>query len=110
MVGLPHFLSSTTVRPRGPRVTFTASATLLTPLSRARRAFSSYKSVFAAIVLLWWRLVQNRVNLVLVEDGVLLALDRYFVAAVFAEEHAVARLNRELVSLAGIENASTADC
>ena len=41
MVGAPHFLSSTTLRPLGPRVTRTASASLFMPLSRARRASSS---------------------------------------------------------------------
>ena len=41
MVGAPNFFSSTTLRPLGPRVTFTASASLLTPASRARRASSS---------------------------------------------------------------------
>src|SRR5580700_4472948 len=41
MVGAPHFLSSTTLRPRGPSVTFTTSASLLTPRSSERRASSS---------------------------------------------------------------------
>ena len=41
MVGAPNFFSSTTLRPLGPMVTFTASASLLTPASRARRASSS---------------------------------------------------------------------
>src|SRR6516162_4446885 len=41
MVGAPHFLSSTTLRPRGPSVTFTVSASLLTPRSSERRASSS---------------------------------------------------------------------
>src|SRR5216683_651364 len=41
MVGAPHFLSITTLRPRGPSVTFTASASLLTPRSSERRASSS---------------------------------------------------------------------
>ncbi len=41
MVGAPHFLSRTTLRPFGPRVTRTASASLFMPLSRARRASSS---------------------------------------------------------------------
>jgi hypothetical protein len=40
-VGAPNFLSSTTWRPRGPRVTLTASASWFTPRSNARRAFSS---------------------------------------------------------------------
>src|SRR6201992_4302052 len=41
MVGAPHFLSMTTLRPRGPSVTFTVSASLLTPRSSARLASSS---------------------------------------------------------------------
>src|SRR5208283_599912 len=41
MVGAPHFLSITTLRPRGPSVTFTVSASLLTPRSSERRASSS---------------------------------------------------------------------
>ena len=46
MVGAPNFLSSTTLRPSGPRVTLTASASLFTPASRARRASSSNFSIF----------------------------------------------------------------
>src|SRR5919108_4036407 len=38
MVGAPNFLSRTTFRPRGPNVTFTASASLSTPLRIAVRA------------------------------------------------------------------------
>ena len=41
MVGAPHFFSSTTLRPRGPRVTLTVSARMLRPFSRPRRASSS---------------------------------------------------------------------
>ena len=41
MVGAPNFFSSTTLRPLGPIVTLTASASLFTPASRARRASSS---------------------------------------------------------------------
>src|SRR5580693_681532 len=41
IVGAPHFLSMTTLRPRGPSVTFTVSASLSTPRSRLRRASSS---------------------------------------------------------------------
>src|SRR3712207_8955693 len=40
MVGAPNFLSRTTLRPRGPRVTLTVSASLSTPRSRERRASS----------------------------------------------------------------------
>src|SRR5262249_6351015 len=41
MVGAPHFLSMTTLRPRGPSVTLTVSASLSTPRSSERRASSS---------------------------------------------------------------------
>ncbi len=52
MVGAPHFLSITTLRPRGPSVTFTASASRFTPRSRARRASSSNSSILAAMTYL----------------------------------------------------------
>ena len=47
MVGAPNFLSMTTLRPLGPIVTLTVSASLLTPRSRARRASSSNFRIFA---------------------------------------------------------------
>src|SRR6516165_3814172 len=49
MVGAPHFLSITTLRPRGPNVTFTASARRFTPRSSERRASSSNSSILAAM-------------------------------------------------------------
>src|SRR6266540_4170650 len=42
IVGEPNFFSMTTLRPFGPSVTFTASASLLTPLRIAWRASSPY--------------------------------------------------------------------
>src|SRR5690606_2923834 len=50
MVGAPHFLSSTTLRPLGPRVTRTASASWFIPDSSLRRASSSYAICFAIAV------------------------------------------------------------
>jgi len=47
MVGAPHFFSSTTLRPLGPRVTFTASASWFMPRSRPRRASSSNAIILA---------------------------------------------------------------
>src|SRR3712207_1034147 len=47
MVGAPKLLLMTTLRPRGPRVTLTASASLSTPRSRARRASSSNRMILA---------------------------------------------------------------
>ena len=40
MSGAPNFFSSTTLRPFGPMVTFTASARALTPRSRESREAS----------------------------------------------------------------------
>ena len=49
IVGAPHFFSKTTFRPRGPRVTFTASAKVFIPRSKPRLA-SSLKAIIFAIV------------------------------------------------------------
>src|ERR1017187_1049628 len=49
IVGAPHFFSSTTLRPLGPRVTFTALASWSIPRSRPRRASSSNAIILAAI-------------------------------------------------------------
>src|SRR6478752_1027466 len=44
IVGAPHFFSRTTLRPLGPSVTLTASASVFMPRSRPRRA-SSLKAI-----------------------------------------------------------------
>src|SRR6266849_1371019 len=49
IVGAPHFFSRTTLRPLGPRVTFTASASWFIPRSRPRLASSLNAIIFAAI-------------------------------------------------------------
>ena len=49
MVGAPNFFSMTTFRPLGPRVTFTALASLSTPAFRAVLASRSY-DIFLAII------------------------------------------------------------
>src|SRR6185503_630144 len=62
MVGAPHFFSRTTLRPLGPNVTLTASASWFIPRSRPRRA-SSLKAISFGIsqrfLLAWiqlWRI------------------------------------------------------
>src|SRR5689334_15370655 len=50
IVGAPHFFSRTTLRPFGPRVTLTASASVFMPRSRPRRA-SSLKAISFGITL-----------------------------------------------------------
>src|SRR4051794_13442536 len=52
IVGAPHFLSMTTLRPFGPSVTLTALASALTPRSSDLRAESSNSSCLA-MVFLW---------------------------------------------------------
>src|SRR4029077_1257466 len=52
IVGDPNFLSRTTLRPLGPSVTFTASASWLTPRRIAWRDCSPYTICFAIDVLL----------------------------------------------------------
>src|SRR5688500_14348621 len=47
IVGEPNFFSMTTLRPLGPRVTLTASASLLTPRRMAERASSEYVMILA---------------------------------------------------------------
>src|SRR4030042_994011 len=46
-LGGPHFLSSTTLRPLGPRVILTAPARASIPFFKARLASSSYASCLA---------------------------------------------------------------
>ena len=66
IVGAPHFFSSTTFRPFGPRVTFTASASWFIPRSRPRLASSSNAIILAAIGSsppgTWWLLCVNRAD------------------------------------------------
>src|SRR5713226_6036529 len=50
MVGDPNFLSRTTLRPLGPSVTLTASASWLTPRSTACRDCSPYTICFAIAI------------------------------------------------------------
>src|SRR6478752_8244991 len=47
IVGAPHFFSRTTLRPLGPSVTLTASASVFMPRSRPRRASSSNAMILA---------------------------------------------------------------
>ena len=49
-VGEPNFLSITTFRPFGPSVTFTAWASLSTPILRRARASTSNPSSLAAMI------------------------------------------------------------
>ena len=113
MVGEPNFLSRTTLRPLGPRVTFTASASWLTPRRMAWRDCSPYTICFAIDVLLnsqilrfyfldFLRLavVDDREDFVLAHDEVFLAIELDLLARVLAEQDEVAGLDVERDALA----------
>src|ERR1700680_2914432 len=102
IVGDPNFFSMTTLRPLGPSVTLTASASLLTPWRIRWRASSPYEIVLAAIFrLLLPRLLfgyfsllfDNREHVVLTQHPVLLVVDFDFGAGVLADEDAVPLLD-----------------
>src|SRR6266851_3619855 len=92
-VGLPNFLSMTTLRPLGPSVTFTASASWSTPrLSRARASVLN-SSCFAGIAYVLRRSAELRVDVGLLDHQDLLAVDLERLAAVLRVEHPIAHLD-----------------
>src|SRR3990170_3396695 len=108
IVGAPHFLSSTTLWPFGPSVSATVSASLFTPASSARRAFSPNFSCLVAIQppphgtraprrcaralvrSFRWLLLDDREHVAGRQDQVLVALDLDLGAAVLRVDDLVA--------------------
>src|SRR5450432_894081 len=99
-VGAPHDFSMTTLRPRGPRVALTVSARMLTP-SRIRERPASSNRISLADMLFSWLpilaelLFDDAEDVILAQDEVIDAVDLDLVAAVLAEEDAVALLDVE---------------
>src|SRR6266536_2081008 len=94
MVGAPHFLSSTTLRPLGPSVTRTTLASLSTPASSARRASTSKSNSFG----IWVSpdlLVDDGEHVAGGEDQVVLAAVLDLGAAVLRVDDGVAHLDVE---------------
>src|SRR5881628_3733040 len=130
-VGEPHFLSSTTLRPRGPRVTLTALARISTPSRMACRACSLKSNCLAAMLppldfgscpgparfresepgsgfeLLFGR--QNAKHVILAENHVLGPVDLDVGAAVLAHQDAVTLLHLHGDSLAILGHATGPD-
>src|SRR4051794_21784650 len=104
IVGAPNFFSSTTLRPRGPSVTRTELASLLTPASRARRASSSNFRSFAMGALLL-RLDDGE-DVATVQDEQVVAIDRDLGAAVLRVDDRVADLHVERDELTGLLRAT----
>ena len=98
-VGAPQDFSRTTLRPRGPSVTFTAFARVLTPTAICLRASLSNRISLAAMSCLLYFL-DDRENVVLAQDDVLLPVDLDFGARVLADEDLVAVLDFERRELA----------
>src|SRR5207253_4121675 len=90
-VGAPQDFSITTFRPRGPRVTVTASARTLMPRSTFARASSPNRTSFAAIAFLLR--LDDAEDVLLTEDQVLLAVELDLAAGVLAEQHTIAFLD-----------------
>src|SRR5688572_10635393 len=103
IVGEPHDSSMTTLRPRGPRVTLTASARVLTPRSISARARSSKRISLGAMGTFSLAL-DHAEDLVLAQDEVLDAFDLDLVAGVLAEEDPVAGLHVEGADLAVLQH------
>src|SRR5215475_3705819 len=106
-VGEPKLFSITTLRPRGPSVTRTALASVLTPTSSFARASWSKRISLAAIS--GSSLLADAEDVVLADDEVLLALDLDLGAGVLVEEHPVAPLDLERLELAVLEHLALAD-
>src|SRR5437899_9603792 len=104
-VGAPQDFSITTLRPRGPRVTVTASARMLTPRSTLARASSPNRTSFAAIDFLLR--LDHAEEVLLTEDQVLLAVELDLAARVLAEQHPIALLDVGCHHLAVLAPAGT---
>src|SRR5205823_8186253 len=114
IVGEPNDFSMTTLRPLGPSVTFTASASVLTPLRMASRARTSKRISFAiSVISVCLRedlLLDDAEDVFLAHHQVLFAFDLDLGAGVLREQHAVADLDVEGADLAVFEDLAVADC
>src|SRR5262245_55382952 len=93
IVGLPNFLSMTTLRPLGPSVAFTAAAITVTPLRSELRASSSNLSCFGMDRVP--PLLENGEDVFLAHDEVFLVVDLDLGARVLPEQDLVAGLHVE---------------
>src|SRR3990172_717719 len=109
-VGAPKDFSSTTLRPLGPRVTFTASARMLTPRSIRVRAESPKITSLAAIVSSLVKLLLDHAHDVFfAHHEQFFVVDLHLGAGIFAEENLVADLDVERAHLAVFQDLAVAD-
>src|SRR5579859_4375653 len=122
-VGAPNCLSRATLRPLGPSVVETASASLSTPRLRLRRASSENRSCLAICLFLtgWFSRVISHLrcaghdgkNVCLFENQHLLAIDLGFGAGIPGVEHLVVHLDihrDELALIVATTRANGHDC
>src|SRR5690348_598023 len=88
-VGLPNFLSMTTFRPFGPRVTFTASANWSTPRFRRARASTLNSSCFAGICFLLETSAKLGDDVRFLDEDDFFTLELHLSAAVLPVHHPV---------------------
>src|SRR2546425_2979102 len=91
-VGLPNFLSMTTFRPLGPRVTFTASASWSTPRFRRARASTLNSRNLAAICYSSSRLAELGNDVGFLDQNDLFPFELHLRAAVLPVDHSVPHL------------------
>src|SRR6266478_601942 len=123
MRGAPKDLSSTTLRPLGPSVTRTASVRMSTPRNMRSRASTENFTSLAAILLLRYvrmrqrlrgllagdRLIEHAHDVALLHDEVIDAVDLDLGAGPFSEQHAVASLQVDRYQLAVLVAATRTD-
>src|ERR1700690_1696288 len=122
MVGEPNFLSRTTLRPLGPIVTLTASASLSMPCLRERRALSSKMTCLATDSGSSWDDVRrrdvngrcpsaldDRENVLLAHDEQVLAVDLELGAGVLRVEDLVAHGDVHLLARSVLEDPARPD-
>src|ERR1700761_5599208 len=104
-VGAPKLLSSTALRPLGPRVTLTALARTFTPLNMRCRASSLKRTSLAAIVVIPRLLAfDHGHDVFFAHDHQIFTVDLHFGAAVLAEQDLVADLDIQGPDVAVIKN------
>src|SRR5437763_11902592 len=113
-VGEPQLFSMMTFRPRGPSVTLTVLARMLSPVAMLCRALCEKTISLAAMTSISVSLgvcfsVDHRKDVVLAQDQVLGAVDLDLVARVLREEDLVAGLHFQLSQAAVLDHLAVTD-
>src|SRR5581483_1942250 len=107
--GAPKDFSSTTLRPRGPRVTVTASARMLTPRRIFSRASWLNFTSFAAMAYVPPSTFEHAEDVLLAHDEMLFAVELHLGPGVLPEQDGVADLDVERRHLPVVVHLALAD-